>query len=197
MEQVIFDTKSVQTSTVIIDYLSGLYILVDAGEDPLNRSYFKVYKDKDKVIDDNLRKVARISLYEPKYISGIDLEHDTFVLSEEDKAKLVALLSEKRYSNWHQVIDSFNQEKNFLSPSNWLRFTKEVKNTLLCINSIEDVKEFFDSGDFIKRRACRLLLDTLAYKDCSEIKPHLLSAVLKRFANCIPIDLEMPDYSLL
>lgn len=194
MNLVTFDPNSELTSIVEIDILSDYYIHIDASEDCLNRAYFKVYNSARR---DKVTKVARISFFEPEYILGIDLNYDNWILSTKEKLNLITLLSNKRYSVWHQAIATFNQEKNFLTPDNWLRFDKNVKQLLSFTKSIDDVKDLFESNDFTKRRAYRLILDVLHVNSYREITQQSLSQVLARLTHCIPLDLKMPNYSLL
>lgn len=82
---------------------NGLYIEVDNNKNRAGDGYFKVFNNINR---DSAKKVSRISICDSEYVyhNGKDGKSD-FILSSDDKATLMKILSANNNEKWNEIVD--------------------------------------------------------------------------------------------
>lgn len=182
-------------------YMSGKYNItfqVNPTESRAGEHYFKVYNSFSVSSSD---KIARISFDEPRYIIHKDgLGKQPWTIDSSSKKKMIMLLKMNNYSIWKKLIANFNREKYEVSSRRWSWFTTDVKDNLDHIHTKDDVINLALSDNLLDIKTYKFILSTFHIHNTKNLKNYSENAAkftLAQLKKCMPIDKEMPDYSLL
>lgn len=182
-------------------YMSDDYNLtfqVNPTESRVGEHYFKVYNSFSVSSSD---KIARISFDEPRCIIHKDgLGKQSWIIDSSSKKKMITLLKMNNYSIWKKLITNFNREKYEVSSRRWSWFTTNVKDNLEHIHIKDDVINLALSDSLIDIKTYKFILSVFHIDNIKQLKNYSEKSAKFRLAQlkkCMPIDKEMPDYSLL
>lgn len=185
-------------SNVYTNYTYRLSFQVNPTDSRVGEHYFKVYNHSSMSAAD---KVARISFDEPRYIIHKDGHgKQPWILDSSAKKNMMHLLSKNNYSVWKKLIANFNREKYEVSSRRWSWFTKDVQENLKKIQSLDDILILESSENALDIKTYKFILSVLGIYNNNQLKRiHFedIKFVLLALQKCMPIDKEMPDYSLL
>lgn len=185
-------------SNVYTNYTYKLSFQVNPTDSRVGEHYFKVYNHSRMTSAD---RVARISFDEPRYIIHKDSSgKQPWILDSVSKKNMIMLLSKNNYSVWKKLIANFNREKYDVSSRRWNWFTKAVQDNLKNLYSLEDILALETSNNDVDVQTYKFILSVLGIYNNRQLKNidyDDIESVILSLQECMPIDKDMPDYSLL